>query len=187
MNLQDINKSLRDTFETKNTEIKLLNEENTVLNENLAKNRALETENTKLKKINEQLEIWINEQKQERSEIIVNATALFLENKRLSSSNQDIDLELSKYNEIFETLEKKIEYYNYNITIILNRDNTKKTIFIRICENYNRIYDKGIACTSRGTKVSNILEQLLSIDIRKNQNTIEKDIATSFNINMFQN
>ena len=109
-----------------------------------------------------------------------------LENNRLSSSKQDLNLEVSKYNEIFETLEKKIEYYNNAITKVLINP-TKKSILIAICEKYSNQYNKEIACNSRRTKVSNILEQLLSIDIRNNQNTIEEDIAKSFDMNMFQN
>jgi len=114
----------------------------------------------------------------------VNATALFLENKRLSSSKQDLGLEIFKQNEMLETLENKIKYYNNSITRA-NNDPTKKSILIAICEKYSSRYNKGIACNSRKTLVSNILEQLLRIDIDIKENTIEEEIANSFKIPMF--
>ena len=78
----------------------------------------------------------------------------------------------------------KINFINDSITqILINPE--KKSILIRICDKYNKIYNKGIACNSRKTPVSNILEQLLRIDIDNRENTIEKEIAGRFEIEMY--
>ena len=233
--LERNNKSLRDTFEAKNSEIKVLNKNISNLNKDLeliklekekdttnfkkiekenlhfksiknenisvlddlnqqisyyrtldSQYKALETENEQLKKINEQLETWNDEQNKERSQIMENATILLNENKRLSSNRHDLIIELSRQNEMLETFEKKIEYYNNVIIPILNNPE-KKSILIAICDRYNKIYNKGIACNSRSTKVSNILGQLLGIDKDNNQNTIEEEITKGFDIQMFVN
>ena len=224
--LEKNNKSLRDTFEAKNSEIKLLNENNTNLNKDLElikldekkvitslkniedeniylKNennemysrqerlnsqiktlQALETENEQLKKINEQLETWNDEQEKKQKEMLNHAEAIILDNRRLSSTRHDLTIELSKQNEMLETFEKKITHYNNVIIPILNNPE-KKSILIAICEKYSSSYNKKIACNSRSTPVSNILEQLLRIDFDNKENTIEEEITKGFEIPMY--
>ena len=154
------------------------------LNSQIKTLQALETENEQLKKINEQLETWNDEQNQEQKDILEHATILFNENNRLSLSKKELEIELFARHEMLETFEKKIEYYNHSITqILINPE--KKSILIRICDKYNKIYNKGIACNSRKTSVINILETLLRIDKDNNQNTIEEEITKGFKIEMY--
>ena len=226
LKLERINKSLRDTFEDKDSKIKLLNENNTNLNKDLELIKSkkekittefdkikeeniylrnennemfrkqenlnlqiktfneLETEYKELKNTNEQLQTWNNEKEKEQKEILNYAEAIILDNKRLSSNRHDLTIELSKQYEMLETFEKKITHYNNVIIPILNNPE-KKSILIAICENYSSIYKKGIACKSRKTQVSNILEQLLRIDFDNKENTIEEEIADRFEIEMY--
>ena len=147
--------------------------------------KALETKNEELKNEIKQLETWNDEQNKERSQIMENATILFNENKRLSSNRHDLIIELSRQNEMLETFEKKITHYSNFIESKIKRDPAKKAILLRICENYSSLYKKGIACNSRSTKVSNILEQLLRIDFDNKENTIEEEITKGFEIPMY--
>ena len=144
----------------------------------------LETEYKELKNTNEQLQTWNNEKEKEQKEILNYAEAIILDNKRLSSNRHDLTIELSKQYEMLETFEKKITHYNNVIIPILNNPE-KKSILIAICENYSSIYKKGIACKSRKTQVSNILEQLLRIDFDNKENTIEEEITKGFEIPMY--